>query len=58
MKKILFPGLILLSMCMLFTSCSIDSQTDSDDQNAQTEFATDDGFGTIPPTPPGGGLKP
>ena len=36
----------------------IDSQTDSEEQDAQKEFATDDGFPTTPPTPPGGGLKP
>ena len=58
MKKILFPGLILTLLCMLFASCSIDSQTDSEDQGAQKEFASDDGFPTTPPLPPGGGLKP
>jgi hypothetical protein len=57
MKKILFSGL-LFSMCMLFASCSVDSQTDSEEQNAQQEFASDDGFGTVPPIPGGGGLKP
>lgn len=60
MKKIIFPGMLLLAISMLFASCSIDSQTDSDEQNSYQEFATDDGFTPItpPPPPPGGGYKP